>query len=207
MRYILYSSLFFSLATMISCAEKRTGETRMEAVTPITIPAVAPSTGTPPATIPEVTSATNNTVVAKLNPAHGQPGHQCDIAVGAPLPGGSASPAAAKTTSVTPVVQNTPVPTTPIVTAPAVTPGINPAHGQPGHRCDVAVGARIPKTASPEVKTTTPVTPVATPVVQNTPLVQPQVATVTPGLNPAHGQPGHRCDIAVGKPLNSAPKK
>lgn len=25
------------------------------------------------------------------------------------------------------------------------------------------------------------------------------------GLNPAHGQPGHRCDIAVGAPLNSAP--
>jgi len=24
-------------------------------------------------------------------------------------------------------------------------------------------------------------------------------------LNPAHGQPGHRCDIAVGAPLNSAP--
>src|SRR6218665_1308736 len=25
------------------------------------------------------------------------------------------------------------------------------------------------------------------------------------GLNPAHGQPGHRCDIAVGAPLSSAP--
>ena len=25
------------------------------------------------------------------------------------------------------------------------------------------------------------------------------------GLNPAHGQPGHRCDIAVGAPLNSKP--
>ena len=27
------------------------------------------------------------------------------------------------------------------------------------------------------------------------------------GLNPAHGQPGHRCDIAVGQPLSSAPVK
>ena len=27
------------------------------------------------------------------------------------------------------------------------------------------------------------------------------------GMNPAHGQPGHRCDIAVGAPLNSAPVK
>ena len=26
-----------------------------------------------------------------------------------------------------------------------------------------------------------------------------------PGMNPPHGQPGHRCDIAVGAPLASAP--
>jgi hypothetical protein len=24
-------------------------------------------------------------------------------------------------------------------------------------------------------------------------------------MNPQHGQPGHRCDIAVGAPLNSKP--
>ncbi|HKZ67099.1 MAG TPA: hypothetical protein VJ111_12110, partial [Chitinophagaceae bacterium] len=94
------------------------------------------------------------------------------------------------------------------VTTPAISPGINPAHGQPGHRCDVAVGASIPKTAAPATKTTSPA---ITPVVQNTPVIQPQAATTTnaaaTGLNPAHGQPGHRCDIAVGKPLNSAPKK
>lgn len=28
---------------------------------------------------------------------------------------------------------------------------------------------------------------------------------VAAGMNPAHGQPGHRCDIAVGAPLNSKP--
>jgi hypothetical protein len=27
--------------------------------------------------------------------------------------------------------------------------------------------------------------------------------TVLGGINPAHGQPNHRCDIAVGAPLNS----
>jgi len=26
-----------------------------------------------------------------------------------------------------------------------------------------------------------------------------------PGMNPPHGEPGHRCDIAVGAPLNSKP--
>jgi hypothetical protein len=33
----------------------------------------------------------------------------------------------------------------------------------------------------------------------------PPVQKVAPGMNPAHGQPNHRCDIAVGEPLNSKP--
>ena len=32
------------------------------------------------------------------------------------------------------------------------------------------------------------------------------VATAA-GMNPAHGQPGHKCEIPVGAPLNSAPSK
>lgn len=55
---------------------------------------------------------------AGLNPPHGQPGHRCDIAVGAPLGSGN-------------LLNNT-------------TAGLNPAHGQPGHRCDIAVGAPLP---------------------------------------------------------------
>lgn len=34
-----------------------------------------------------------------------------------------------------------------------------------------------------------------------------QPVKVGKGMNPAHGQPGHRCDVAVGAPLNSAPAK
>src|SRR6188474_1027285 len=37
---------------------------------------------------------------------------------------------------------------------------------------------------------------------QQVPPVQPKTAE---GMNPPHGQPGHRCDIAVGAPLNSPP--
>jgi hypothetical protein len=33
----------------------------------------------------------------------------------------------------------------------------------------------------------------------------PAITPVAPGMNPQHGQPGHRCDIAVGAPLNSKP--
>ena len=84
----------------------------------------------------------------RLNPAHGQPGHDCAIAVGAPLK----SSAAAKPAPVKTVEISTPTEETKIVTEPAMDFGsnfdkktkINPAHGQPGHDCAVAVGARLP---------------------------------------------------------------
>ncbi|MCM5663791.1 hypothetical protein [Galbibacter mesophilus] len=55
--------------------------------------------------------------------------------------------------------------------------GLNPAHGQPGHRCDIAVGAPLTSPSSNSLLNT------------------------APKLNPEHGQPGHRCDIKVGDPL------
>ncbi|HEX8270949.1 MAG TPA: hypothetical protein VF581_13740 [Flavobacterium sp.] len=128
---------------------------------------------------PAMTTTTTTTqtapppvAVAKgMNPSHGQPGHRCDIAVGAPLnspaktnpgvtpqvtPGGSAPIKISPTTissngTVTPG-SNTSVTTSnnsapAILQAPgAATPaGMNPPHGAAGHRCDVAVGAALPK--------------------------------------------------------------
>lgn len=86
----------------------------------------------------------------------------------------------------------------------AVQPKLNPTHGQPGHRCDIAVGQPLnsapakPAAATPVVSkpTTTSTTPVAN---------IPPDATTGVKLNPKHGQPGHRCDISVGQPLNNAP--
>jgi hypothetical protein len=80
-------------------------------------------------------------------------------------------------------------------TVQANTGKLNPAHGQPGHRCDIAVGA--PLNSKPAPQNAVPATISTTPAPQN--------AAVAPGMNPAHGQPGHRCDIAVGAPLNSKP--
>lgn len=126
----------------------------------------------------------------------------------------SASPAAVTAPVTVPdsaaAIQNmgqvsAPVVNTAVPAGNATGAGLNPAHGQPGHRCDIAVGA--PLNSAPS-KTTTSVntTPSATPV-----SIQPSVAApaakTAPGMNPAHGQPGHRCDIAVGAPLNSAPAK
>ncbi len=73
--------------------------------------------------------------------------------------------------------------------------GLNPAHGQPGHRCDIPVGA--PLDGSPAKSTAMPA--------QGNNLIQNQTnaapVKVADGLNPPHGQPGHRCDIKVGDPL------
>ena len=87
--------------------------------------------------------------------------------------------------------------------------GMNPAHGQPGHRCDIAVGAPLNsplgKTASvPNPTVPNPGSNVTAPAIikSNTPAV-----ITKPGMNPPHGQAGHRCDIAVGASLNSPPSK
>ena len=80
-------------------------------------------------------------------------------------------------------------------------PGMNPPHGQPNHRCDIPVGAPLnsKKAETTTVKTTdiqtTTIAPVAAP--QN----NAGSTSVASGMNPEHGQPGHRCDIPVGAPL------
>jgi hypothetical protein len=91
----------------------------------------------------------------------------------------------------------------PTVNAPVQTAGMNPAHGQPGHRCDIAVGeplnSPVAKTTAAPTTTTTTVTPAA--------VTSAATTKTAPGMNPAHGQPGHRCDISVGAPLNSPAAK
>ena len=86
----------------------------------------------------------------------------------------------------------------------------NPPHGQPGHRCDIPVGAPLD---SAPAQNTMPAQPANNATGQgflnskNNAPAQPAARTQTtaPGMkgkpNPAHGQPGHRCDIQVGAPL------
>lgn len=99
------------------------------------------------------TSTATAPVAKGMNPAHGQPGHRCDIPVGAPL-----NSKAATTTTATPAATPSgqvsqqinvqqPVPALlSTSTADTETPeGMNPPHGKDGHRCDIAVGAPLPK--------------------------------------------------------------
>lgn len=70
-----------------------------------------------------------------------------------------------------------------------------------------------PTVAATPPTNSVPVTPVATPAPQavqapqnNSVQVMPQQVAppqkVAKGMNPPHGQPNHRCDIAVGQPLS-----
>ncbi|WP_018477473.1 hypothetical protein [Pontibacter roseus] len=72
---------------------------------------------------------------------------------------------------------------------PATGVALNPEHGQPGHRCDIEVGAPLSTPVQPKLTTPPPV-------------FQPQPSgSVAAGTNPPHGQPGHDCGIPVGAPL------
>jgi len=77
---------------------------------------------------------------------------------------------------------------TPVKSADGV--AMNPAHGQPGHRCDIKVGAPLDSAPIP-VNTNT----------QTSDVVLDANALPKGALNPAHGQPGHRCDVKVGEAL------
>jgi hypothetical protein len=125
---------------------------------------------------------------AKLNPEHGRPGHQCGIAVGAQLPGGT--PTISQQPTQLPLPTTTEKSSQPIASTSS-SGELNPAHGKQGHRCDIAVGA--PLSSAPAAQSTPPVTTT----------VQPQLKKIKTGMNPYHGEPGHRCDIAVGEPLHS----
>ncbi|WP_299700962.1 hypothetical protein [uncultured Pontibacter sp.] len=91
----------------------------------------SPTTNLPANTNNAATAAPSGDVA--LNPEHGQPGHRCDIEVGAPLN----LPAQPRLTSPQPTFQPQP--------SGSVAAGTNPPHGQPGHDCAVPVGAPLPK--------------------------------------------------------------
>jgi len=97
----------------------------------------------------------------------------------------SIAPAADTTGKVTPVQPQ------------QTTAALNPAHGMPGHRCDIAVGAPLNSPANAGGPAPVQIqTPQSAPVMQQAPANAAGVR-----LNPPHGQPGHDCSVEVGKPL------
>jgi hypothetical protein len=102
-----------------------------------------------------------------------------------------------------------------LVNTTATAPELNPPHGEPFHRCDIPVGSPL-SAAAPAKSATAQPTPTinrtgTAPTLENAARLNnpqannpnsPTVANATkPKLNPPHGQPFHRCEIAVGSPL------
>ena len=101
-----------------------------------TTPEVQQSQGVPAKSVPDEAALT-------LNPAHGLAGHRCDLPVGAPLTGGSGKMAPTQASPNINMIQpSQQVPQQPASAAPSGIK-VNPAHGQPGHRCDLQVGAPL----------------------------------------------------------------
>lgn len=79
--------------------------------------------------------------------------------------------------------------------------GMNPPHGEPGHRCDIAVGAPL-NSPAPKMPGSNNDIQASTQSNPQAPLTASEVKTATaPGMNPPHGEPGHDCAIPVGAPL------
>lgn len=216
--------------TLISDSQK-INKTNLQNTTTNNLPQQL-STGTnvnlqqPAATMPQ--NIVTNKATAAANPPHGQPGHIC----GTP-PAGASTTTAAPQNVQTVITTPTQIKTSsqqinnikPTVVANTGNGKLNPAHGQPGHRCDIPAGA--PLNSTPQ-KTTTPkvvnentavspsqtiINPGTMPALQptqapqNTEAANGAPALISNGsgakLNPEHGKPGHDCKVAVGQPLPS----
>jgi len=138
------NSFFFTIAlagTIIAC--NNNSETETMAVSPGTEPIPVPSQTVTPV------SPSANPASTEINPPHGQPGHRCDNPTGATHsapPVNNVAPASGGITLSNPaspqqIITPAPAPQAPTQTAP----GMNPAHGQPGHDCAIAVGAPLKK--------------------------------------------------------------
>ncbi|EJL73297.1 hypothetical protein [Chryseobacterium populi] len=110
-------------------------------------------------------------------------------------------------------IQNTAAPVA-VNPATPTAPGMNPPHGQPGHRCDIPVGQPLNSKPAQSGQNVTVNSNGAQTIQIDPNSVKPgkftadntgKVVKTAPGMNPPHGQPGHRCDIPVGQPLNSKP--
>ena len=207
MKTFLMLITVFTLFTLASCdpTKKDSGQTQQVPVVPPTQEQPMPVNTEPDqpamAEKAEQPATEQKSAEVMINPPHGEPYHRCDIPVGAPLNASSA---------------NTPGQATEQKSAEVM---LNPPHGEPYHRCDIPVGAPLNsppanntrQATNNQVQAEAPGTPNnrVGPTIENARRMnslQTRSTTVPatgtkPRLNPAHGQPWHRCDIAVGSPL------
>ncbi len=204
MKKIFKATGFLFLSALISCGGDASTEVKADGTDSMFKSENTVNAGTNISTEPAKTIETVLGVEKKTggtNPAHGQPGHVCELPVVTGIP--DKMPASNITTQATTPIQS-------ITPQPNTKPGLNPAHGQPGHRCDIAVGAPLTDAAAktsndPNINypvVSSPMEYKAPLPFENKTITLPEANTkVAAGTNPAHGQPGHRCDLAVVAPL------
>ena len=193
MKLKLYScAALVTIAALTSCAGNDNKDYVDKSIIPAASEKAAAPNAAPNATIPGANAMpVNNPMPANLQP-------QANTVT---VPG--AKPVMVTNPQAQQIIQSQPnnVVMTPVQTpVQSTAPGMNPPHGQPNHRCDIAVGAPL---NSKPVPAQTQATTAAQPQVTMKQI--PNTQKTLPGMNPPHGEPGHRCDIAVGAPLNSKP--
>ena len=145
------SLLFVSSLLMTSCKNENESQNNSKRINVVPFTVVGNQMKAESQATIEQQVGTNNqsatsSAASGLNPAHGQPGHICEIPVGAPLNTPVAANNQQNVTTAAPTVTTTPTPTTTVpVEQVATEEGMNPPHGQANHRCDIAVGAPLPK--------------------------------------------------------------
>ncbi len=185
MKLILGVITVFAFFVMISCnpAKKDSGQTDQVPVQSSTQEQQsaenANSIDTADVETTQDPASEENNEEVMLNPPHGEPFHRCDIPVGAPL---NSSPATA-------TMQNT--------TPKATTSQVTPTEAQAQTQTQPTTQRVASSSAGPTIENAQRL---------NSPQARSTSAPANPTgakprLNPAHGQPWHRCDIAVGSPL------
>ena len=195
MKHLIYT---FCILSLFACTNNKQEAAQTYSPTPTGLQGIQAS---------NVASAANTQANANsgaLNPAHGAPGHRCDIAVGAPLNSPAAQTATAPVTQQVTTQQVTAQqPTTTSATPTVNEKGqkLNPAHGMPGHKCEIAVGAPLDSKPTQNPSPAPQASATTTPVKATTAAATPMFNEKGQRLNPEHGKPGHKCEIAVGAPL------
>ncbi len=140
MKFTKISLLAASFFCLMACSE---GKKNSNVAAPSN---TTPTTTSAPALQTLPVAAGNEKATVALNPPHGEPGHRCDLEVGAPLDGAPANPTTIQGAPQVPVFNPPPsFSTAPSAGGTTTGAGLNPPHGQPGHDCAVAVGAPLPK--------------------------------------------------------------
>ncbi len=173
MKSFLVLITVFTLFALISCgpAKQDSGQTQQLQVQPATQEQPAQDSTDHAQPVEDEVAAESleqDKAEVMLNPPHGEPFHRCEIPVGAPLnsaPANTQQPTinqiqatAPQSSASAPSIENNP--TAPTIenamrinpsqtqnTTPANSgskPRLNPAHGQPYHRCDIPVGSALP---------------------------------------------------------------